>query len=90
MINTMPTYAAYSFGNFKGFIRAVSIAQAKRRAAKLYGRCEVLPASDNAISSRFVSESHHTDYMRPVKTVGFEARRAALIAEHKAKESGLV
>jgi len=87
MINAMPTFAASRNGVFQGNVRAVSIEQAIKRARKLYGRCEVMPASEGAISKRFQATPHHTDYMRRCPTPGFEARRAALIAEHKAKES---
>jgi hypothetical protein len=78
-------FVAYRNGVELGNFSAPDYATAKQRAYLSYGRCEVLAVSglrkgtDNVVESR-------THGRAPYATPGFEARRAALIAAHKAGE----
>ncbi len=88
MSNSMPTFAVYRNRAFVGYVNAVSYEQALTRAKGLYGRCEVL-ATGNVKMNRSAnvngrSDMSYTNGRSPCPTPGFAARRAALIAEHKA------
>lgn len=88
MSNSMPQFAVYRFRNFCGYVNAVSYEQALKRARKLYGRCEVMACGNvkmnRSANTNGRSDMSYTHGRSPCPTPGFEARRAALIAEHKA------
>lgn len=70
-----------------GVVNAVSYEQAIARAMGRFGRCEVLANGDGARMDRKGRHADSYSHGRtPYPTPGFEARRAALIAAHKAGE----
>ncbi|MEQ6333000.1 hypothetical protein [Sphingobium sp. MK2] len=84
MTNPMPTFIALRNMVELGTISAVSYAQAKKRARTAYGRCEVIAVGNVAIDRKGRYEDSRTHGRAPYATPGFEARRAALIAEYEA------
>ena len=87
MNNAMPVFAVYVNRAFVGNVSAVSERQAKRRALARFGRCEVMATGNAPIDSRAKlaqADSSFTHGRAPYATPGFEERRAALIAAHKA------
>lgn len=84
MTNSMPLFIATRNNVELGTVSAVSYAQAIKRARIAYGRCEVLAVGNVNIDRKGRHEDSRTDGRSPYPTPGFEARRAALIAAHKA------
>lgn len=87
MTNPMPIFAIYRNRVELGTVSAVSYAQAMKRARAIYGRCEVLAVGNVALDrkARTIGPlESFTDGRAPYATPGFEARRSALIAAHKA------
>lgn len=74
---------------FVGYVNASSLGKAQAKALGLYGRCEVMLSKDSrgmGVIGRIArdTDSSFTHGRAPYATPGFEARRAALIAAHKA------
>jgi hypothetical protein len=86
MTNSMPTFRVLKNTNFVGYVNAVSYAQAIERAVNLYGRCEVIACGNARMDRKGRHADSYSHGRRPYATPGFEARRAALIAAHKAGE----
>jgi hypothetical protein len=84
MTNPMPLFIATRNNVELGTISAVSYGQALKRARTAYGRCEVLAVGNVNIDRKGRHADSRTDGRAPYATPGFEARRAALIAAHKA------
>lgn len=86
MRNGMPTFKVLKNTNFVGFVNAVSYEQALARATGRYGRCEVLACGNQPMDKKGrMGVDSYSHGRRPYPTPGFEARRAALIAAHKAE-----
>lgn len=91
MRNAMPTFTVLKNKLVVGTVSAVSYDQAVARAYGRYGRCEVIANGNVAIDKaangkRGRNDQSFTHGRRPYATPGFEARRAALIAEFKAAQ----
>jgi hypothetical protein len=88
MSKSMPSFTVLKNKVAVGTVSAVSYAQAIARAHGRFGRCEVV-ADGNVPMDRKgkmnVAEGF-THGRAPYATPGFEERRAALIAAHKAGE----
>lgn len=88
MPNSMPTFEARKNNVHLGYVNAVSYEQAIGRAHGKFGRCEVLACGNVAINRSAKengwSDMSYTHGRSPYATPGFEARREALIAAHKA------
>jgi hypothetical protein len=95
MTNSMPTFAVLRNKTHLGFVSAVSHAQAMKRAATLarkegYDRFEIV-ACGNATLDKAArqqldnSDLSHSKGRQRYATPGFEERRAALLAEFKAR-----
>lgn len=88
MTNSMPTFAVFHHRTFLGYVSAVSVKQAKARAKALHNvRCEVelcLNVKPTAKDRLSANQTFNAKRAAPYATPGFEARRAALIAEFKA------
>lgn len=85
---SLPTFACYRHREFVGFVQAVSHRKAELRAERLYGIVTVELTTDraNRPSDRLnANKSHACNRAVRYPTDGFEARRAALIAEFKAR-----
>ena len=80
-------FAVYKSTEFQGFVKAVNYAQAVARAHGRYGICDVELATER---KAFAQERTHANIRQQGKqsrrypTPGFDARRAALIAEYEA------
>jgi hypothetical protein len=86
----MPKFAVLKNKAFMGYVSAVSHAQAMERATKLHGRCEIMaqgnvPLDRKARTDTTTPDKSYSHGRSPYPTPGFEERRAALIAAHKAK-----
>lgn len=81
----MNTFVAIKNNVELGTFSAKDYDTAKQRAYLAYGRCEVLAVSGLRKGTGKAAESR-THGRAPYATPGFEARRAALIAAHKAGE----
>ena len=90
MKNAMPTFAVLKNKTLLGYVSAVSYEQAIARAYGRYGRCEVNACGNVAIDrnakTKGRNDMSYSHGRAPYATPGFEARRAALIAAHKAGE----
>ena len=88
MTNPMPTFAVYAHRSFLGYVNAVSLQQARRRARKLHGAYVSVELAVNvptrAADRTLANVVEHGKRNVRYPTQGFEARRAALIAEFKA------
>lgn len=88
MTNPMPTFAIFAHRAFLGYVNAVSLKQARQRARKLHGAYVTVELATNVaprvadVTLANVVEQGKRNVRYP--TQGFEARRAALIAEFKA------
>lgn len=86
---SLPTFACYRHRELAGYVAAVSHAKAARKAERLYGvgvSVELCLDRKPRPSDRIAANERHA-CNRAVRypTDGFEARRAALIAEFKAR-----
>lgn len=82
----MITFKVLKNTNEVGFVNAVSYAQGLARAVGRYGRCEVLACGPAKMDRKGRHADSYSHGRSPYPTPGFEARRAALIAAHKAGE----
>jgi histidinol-phosphate/aromatic aminotransferase/cobyric acid decarboxylase-like protein len=88
-MNAMPTFAVYTNNrNFLGYVSGVSHKQASVRAERKFGYgldvelcVNVKPLAKDVLNANVAYEAKTA---RRYPTTGFEARRAALIAAHKA------
>jgi hypothetical protein len=67
-----------------GVVTALSYEQAIARATGLHGRCEVVASGTAKIDRKGRHADSFSHGRSPYPTPGFEERRAALIAAHKA------
>lgn len=89
-MNAMPTFAVYTNNrHLLGYVSAVSHKQACVRAERRFGygldvelSMNVAPLASDRASANV---RHATKRARRYPTNGFEARRAALVAEYKAR-----
>jgi hypothetical protein len=78
------TFAVYKSTEFQGFVKSVSYAQAVAKAHGRYGICDVELCRDREVQPkerRDCNIRQQAKQSRRYPTPGFDARRAALIAE---------
>jgi hypothetical protein len=87
MTKTIASFTVLKNTNKVGIVNAVSYAQALARATGRYGRCEVLANGDARMDRKGRHADSYSHGRSPYPTPGFDERRAALIAAHKAGEA---